>query len=52
MNCRVVYFFVPNKPLSHILEDQARIVAKKQPEAKKPEAKGGVVTGQQNEMKF
>lgn len=30
MNCRCVYFFVPEKPLSNLVEDQARIVAKKQ----------------------
>lgn len=30
MNCRVVYFFVPKKPLNQLIEDQARIIAKKQ----------------------
>jgi predicted DNA-binding mobile mystery protein A len=30
MNFRCVYFFIPNKPIDQILEDQARLVAKKQ----------------------
>ena len=30
MNCRIVYFFVTQKPLSQLTEDQARIIAKKQ----------------------
>jgi len=30
MNCRLVYFFVPNKPFNELLEAQARIVAQKQ----------------------
>lgn len=29
MNFRCVYFFIPNKPIDQILEDQARLVAKK-----------------------
>jgi predicted DNA-binding mobile mystery protein A len=29
MNCRCVYFFVPNKPFDKLLEDQAQLVAKK-----------------------
>ena len=29
MNCRLVYFLVPEKPLIQIMEDQARIIAKK-----------------------
>lgn len=30
MNCKLVYCIVPLKPLEHMLEDQARIMAKKQ----------------------
>src|SRR5579872_1498388 len=30
MNFRCVYFFIPNKPIDQILEDQARLVVKKQ----------------------
>ena len=29
MNCRLVYFFIPNKPLDQLREDQARLIAKK-----------------------
>lgn len=29
MNCRLVYFFVPEKPLNQIMEDQAHTIAKK-----------------------
>lgn len=29
MNCKFVYFFIPNKPLEQIFENQARLVAKK-----------------------
>lgn len=29
MDCRCVYFFIPNKPIDQILEDQARLIAKK-----------------------
>lgn len=29
MNCRLAYFFIPNKPLDQLLEDQARLMAKK-----------------------
>jgi predicted DNA-binding mobile mystery protein A len=29
MNCRCVYFFVPNKPFDQLLEDQAHAIAKK-----------------------
>jgi len=29
MNCRLVYFFVPEKALSQLMEDQARIIAKR-----------------------
>ena len=30
MNCRLVYCLVPNKPFDELLEDQARLVAKRQ----------------------
>ena len=30
MNCKLVYFFVPQKPFDELLEDQARLTAKKQ----------------------
>ncbi|MFH1832356.1 MAG: transcriptional regulator [bacterium] len=33
MNCRCVYFFVPQKSLNQIMEDQARLVAKKRLQA-------------------
>ncbi len=29
MDCRLVYFLIPNKPFEQILQDQARLVAKK-----------------------
>ena len=29
MNCRLVYFLLPNKPLDELVEEQARLVAKK-----------------------
>jgi len=29
MNCRCVYFFIPQKPLAQIMEDQARVIAQK-----------------------
>jgi mobile mystery protein A len=29
MNCRCVYFFIPQKPLIQIMEDQAHVIAKK-----------------------
>ena len=29
MNCRLVYFFIPNKPLELLREDQAHVVAKR-----------------------
>lgn len=29
MNCRCVYFFVPNQPIAQLVEDQARIKVKK-----------------------
>ena len=33
MNCHVVYFFVPEKSLNHIMENQAHVIAKKQLQA-------------------
>lgn len=33
MNCRCVYFFVPQKPLAQIMEDQARLIVKKRLQA-------------------
>ena len=30
MNCRLIYYLIPEKPLDQMLEDQARRVAKKQ----------------------
>lgn len=33
MNCRVVYFFVPEKTLNQVMDDQAHLIAKKQLQA-------------------
>lgn len=29
MNCRLAYFFIPNKPLDALIEEQARLIVKK-----------------------